>query len=128
MLLVLTIVPHHHHDGVACIKMERCEKDNLVNDEHTGHAENDMTQGKSCTIETDFVIPQTDNGIKCSVSSSNNPDHIQFFPILYLIADFLLYPAQTIDLKPEYEEHLLLYISAEVSQFHGLRAPPYMPS
>ncbi len=128
MMLVLTIVPHHHHKGATCMIVERCEKDNAVNDEHTGHAENDMNHDKSCVIESDFVIPQADNGMKCKVSSCDNPDHIHFFPILYLVADFLLYPAETISPQPEYGEYVSFYTSAEASQFHGLRAPPYMLS
>ncbi|MGV8139175.1 MAG: DUF6769 family protein [Mangrovibacterium sp.] len=128
MMLVLKIVPHHHHNGAACMIMERCEKDNSVDDEHTGHSKNDMNHGKTCIIEADYISPQIDNGTKCKVSSCGNPGHIHFFPILYLVSDLLLYPGETISPKSEYGEYISFYISAEASQFHGLRAPPFILS
>ena len=126
MMLVLTIVPHHHHnDGAACVILELCEQDNSVNDEHTDHAESDMNHDKSCAFEADFVVPQADNGIKCKVSSCDNSNHIHSFPILYLFADFLLSPAENTTSKNGYGEYISFYTSAEASQFHGLRAPPF---
>jgi hypothetical protein len=124
MMLVLTILPHHHHEGVACMIIECSKKDNSVNDKHAGHSENDMNHGKSCIIESDFVFPRADNGTKYNVSSCDSSNHIHFFPFLYLIADFLLYPDETISPKHEYGEYLSFYTSAESSQLHGLRAPP----
>ncbi|MDR0574189.1 MAG: hypothetical protein LBG96_09215 [Tannerella sp.] len=127
-MLAPTIVPHHHHNGAVCMIMECCEQDNSVNDEHTGHAENDMDHGKSCIVESDFIIPQADNRIKYKVTSCDHPDHIHFFPVLYLVADFLLYPAETTSPQPEYGKYVSFYTSAEKSPFHGLRAPPCMLS
>ena len=127
MMLALNIVPHHHHDGAVCVITERCEEDNTINDEHTGHSDRDMDHGKSCVIESDFVITQTDE-TRCKVSSCGHPDHVHFFPILYIVADVLLSPAETISSKPEYGEYISFYTSAETSRFHGLRAPPFILS
>jgi hypothetical protein len=127
MLLVLSIIPHHHHNGAACMIVERCEKDNSLNDEHTNHHD-DMQHEQSCIAESDYIF-NIDSRTKYKISSCDdcgNPDHIHFFPILYLVADFLLYPAETITPQPEYGEYVSFYTSAEASRLHGLRAPPYI--
>jgi hypothetical protein len=128
MLLVLGIVPHHHHDGAVCMVMERCEKDNSVNDEHTNHHPDEgMKQGQSCVADGDFYAFLPDSRIKCSTSFCDNCDnHAHFFSILYLFADFLTHPEENISIKSEYGEYIAFYTSAEASQFHSLRAPPYM--
>jgi hypothetical protein len=121
VMLVLNAVPHHHHhDGVACVVMEHCEKDHPADD--------DVQHGLSCVAESDYIIPNTDLRIKCSVSSCGNcdhPDHIHFFPIPLLVADALLYLSETVNTRPEYGEYISFYTSAEASRFHGLRAPPF---
>jgi hypothetical protein len=128
MMLVMSVVPHHHHNGAVCTIVEFCEDDNSVNDEHTGHSGNDMDHGKSCVIESDFVITQTDNREKCEGSYCDNPDHVHFLHILYLVSGILPNPVETTSLQPEYGEYVLFYTSAQASQFHGLRAPPFMLS
>lgn len=40
-LLMLTLMPHHHHlDGAVCWVNEVCQHDGNVNDAHTQHAQN----------------------------------------------------------------------------------------
>jgi hypothetical protein len=117
IILLASVIPHHHHHGVPCIIP--------FNSAHSNHhGDNDMHQ-QSCVAESDYII-DSDNPIKCKILSCDNcynPSH--YFPVLYLIADFLIYPSEIISPKPEYEEGLLFYTSAEVNQFHGLRAPPF---
>lgn len=38
-LLVMPLLPHHHHDGVACRVVEFCRADHMPNDAHTQHHE-----------------------------------------------------------------------------------------
>lgn len=38
-LLVMPLLPHHHHDGVACRVVEFCRADHMPNDVHTQHHE-----------------------------------------------------------------------------------------
>lgn len=130
MLLVSGIVPHHHHDGVACMIVEHCGKDNSVNDRHTNHPVGDIQHEPSCVAESDYT-PYIDSRTKCKISSCDHcgsPNHIHLFSILYLAADFLPYSAETASASPEYGEYALFYKSAETSRFHGLRAPPFILS
>ncbi|MDR1221520.1 MAG: hypothetical protein LBL07_01395 [Tannerella sp.] len=126
VMLMSGMIPHHHHNGVACTVMERCEKDNSVNDEHTGHhADEGMQHGPSCVVESD-CLPAIDGRAKISsCDECGNPGHVHFFPILYLVSDFLSYPAETVSPEPGYGEYLLFYTSAEASLSCGLRAPPF---
>ena len=129
MMLVLNIVPHHHHDDAVCMVMESCQEDHSAGDEHAGHCHSGhgAAHGGSCVIESDYIITQTE-GTRCAVSSCGHPDHVHLFPMLYIVADVLLSPAETISSKPEYGEYLSFYTSAEASRFHGLRAPPFILS
>lgn len=51
VLLVLAIIPHHHHQGFWCNAVELCVVDKGVNDEHTHHSD-DHT---SCVEHLNFV-------------------------------------------------------------------------
>jgi hypothetical protein len=131
MMLVSGFVPHHHHEGVACVITEHCEKDDTTDEKHTNHlADNGMHHGQSCVVESDY-ISNIDRRIKSKVSSCDdcdNPDHIHVFPILCLVADFRSYLPGNVTLNPEYGEYIPSYTSADVRQSHGLRAPPFILS
>lgn len=40
-VLLSTVVMHHHHYGEICMVIEQCAQDGNLNDEHTGHHENE---------------------------------------------------------------------------------------
>ena len=122
-MLALTVVPHHHHEGIACVIMNHCEESIPVDDEDSDHAEHDMNHD-ACVIEAAYIVPRINDEIKCKVSSCDNSDHIHFFPVLYLVADFLPHFWEPVNLSPEFREHIPLYISLKASRQHGLRAPP----
>ncbi|MDR0697779.1 MAG: hypothetical protein LBG28_00955 [Tannerella sp.] len=129
MTLLTGIIPHHHHKGGACMIMEHCEKDHAANDTHTNSlADNGMQHEHSCVAEFDY-IPDANRRIKCKVSACDNcddPGHIHFFPIPYLVANALPYLSESVTPKLEYEEYLLFYTPADARQSHGLRAPPFI--
>jgi hypothetical protein len=69
-LLALIILPHHHHEGLACIVMEVCEQDNKVNDEHTHHSDTpDEEHNETCIAETEYIAPLFKGESKCKISS-----------------------------------------------------------
>ena len=118
-VLAPTVIPHHHHDGVACMITGHCDKeDDSMDDEH---AENDMNHGASCVSDADYIVPQSDNETKCKVASCHNHNHIHFFPVPF----FLAHPSETASLI-DYGGYLSFYISVEANRFHGLRAPPFI--
>jgi len=123
MLLVLSFVPHHHHEGIFCVIMERCEQDDAVNDEHTQHGDATDNHRQSCIAEAEYLALQSGNETKCKVSC-DNPDHTHLYPILFLVADFVLHNADKLSVKAEYREYTSFNKSAETSRFLGLRAPP----
>lgn len=130
LLLLLTFVPHHHHHGIACVIMEHCELDNVVNDKHTSHndAPDKGQQGQSCVAELEYIASTSDKEVNCTVSYDNH-HHTHFYPILILVADFLIYNTDNSGiLKSEWGEYLLCYKSAETSSFLNLRAPPALIS
>lgn len=64
IIFLLPAIPHHHHDGEACIMHEHCCADNEDNDCHTGHHDD----GTLCIENSDFYdrlafapeVPQPD--------------------------------------------------------------------
>ena len=125
ILLILMTIPHHHHDnGTACIIIEVCEHDNAIDDEQTHHSEApDKCHNSKCLVETEFVIPHPNNDIKYKIYS-NKDNNSNLFSAYFLVASFIDFDSEYRFLKIEYEEHFLLYKSAEANQYHGLRAPP----
>lgn len=123
-LLIFIIVPHHHHTGSACFVMELCEQDNTINDEHTHHHNDDAKE--SCIVESEFVISHFNDETKYKVSSGKdyNFNHIYPFPVYFFVADFLNFGIDGSLNEINYDECTSIYKSAEVNQFHGLRAPP----
>lgn len=128
--MILAIVPHHHHEGLVCVVMEICEQDNQVNDEHTEHSDlpSDSEHEKSCVGESEYTAPRAANEIKCKISSCQNHDFTHLFPIFFLAADILSFDTGTSTSDFKYGEYISFYKSSEASQFHGLRAPPFIIS
>ncbi|MDR1154322.1 MAG: hypothetical protein LBL04_06400 [Bacteroidales bacterium] len=128
MLLVSGFVPHHHHNAAVCMIVEHCEIDHSTNDGQTDrHADDGMKHASSCIVG--YYALQTDSRIKCKLSSCDHCDnHVHPFPILCLFTDCMAHPAKNTCAGFEYGEYVSFYISAEASQFHGLRAPPCMLS
>jgi hypothetical protein len=124
LIQVFAVLPHHHHAGVACVIMERCEQDGAINDEHTHHGDATGNHGQSCIAGAEYTAVQSGNETKCKVSC-DNPGHTHLYPILFPAANFLAYNLDSFNnIKPEYGEYTLCYKPAETSRFHGLRAPP----
>lgn len=55
MVMLSTIMTHHHHEGRICFVEEKCAEDGRVNDEHTGHQENEQ-DGCSLHQMQQFII------------------------------------------------------------------------
>lgn len=139
VVLVAGAIPHHHHDnGAVCFHVihyiENHEGNNdhdTTNDgQHSTQNAHSSQHDPNCVAETTYYT-NPDGKIKIkvpSVENGDNPLYNQFFPLLYLVSDFLTNPAYNTYTKPKQGEYLLFYTSAEVSRFHGLRAPPFILS
>ena len=139
IVLVTGAIPHHHHDnGVICFHVIHYAENHGGNDGHdaTNDAHHSAQSGHSCHDDPNCIAETTyytnpDGEIKIkapSFENGDNPVYNPFFPLLYLVSDFLINPAYNTYTKPKQGEYLLFYTSAEVSRFHGLRAPPFILS
>ena len=125
MLLSTHIIPHHHHEGMFCTIMERCEDDGNINDEHTHHHENhEVPDDHSCLANAKYIAVRNNNEIKCAVSSCDNFTHDHISLVVYFFRDLFSSDTEFSKIKPEYGEYISYYKSAEASRIHGLRAPP----
>lgn len=126
MVLVSSVMPHHHHEGMICIGVETCyaEQHNCgCESEH--HSGNDANhEHHSCTADAQYLTKQSVDDAKQKNCSCNNLEHIHLFPV-HFIVNWLLSPIETVVEKTEYGEFLITYTSVNVNHAHGLRAPPY---
>ncbi|KAA6346888.1 hypothetical protein EZS27_005631 [termite gut metagenome] len=127
LLLAFMIFPHHHHyGGWVCYVMERCEQDGDINDEHTCHHANDSNHHDCCIAEIHYIVPSTYNDIKCKVFSCNdNHCLIHLFPVLCFPMDSNICSIDLFAVKYGFGEVVSFYKFTDVSQNHGLRAPPF---
>lgn len=117
-VIALTAVPHHHHEEVVCMVMERCGQDGSYNDEHTAHSDDSREK----------VCPATAN-LTTMLSSISRTDSVPdgftsfFIPVLYFLADIWQDWADNSS-KPVYAVYRVNYTSAVLGEESGLRAPP----
>ena len=113
MLMILPLVPHHHHEMVLCTIVEHCEADDADNDAHTAHNDD----GSSCVEKNEFFFTQ-------STTDFSNPEyHLLpvFIALIGQIAGFELYPTQNI---LRWQSDVVFYTSSCLTRINALRAPP----
>lgn len=119
LLPALDIIPHHHHGLEAGTVTEYCT------DDAPDDAGENLQHDPSCIACTEYyVLCNDDSRIKGNALCGDNCPPVPFLPVLYAVADLLLYPAETATAKPEYGEPVLAYTSADTGPYRGLRAPP----
>lgn len=116
LLLIAPYIPHHHHRGVACAVIERCEQDETYNDEHTDHAGD--AEDTSCVEDAKYLVSQS--------SSLGDFNNTHLFPILISTLNIVLCGVDDVEIRLPYGELLIFYKSLEISRSNGLRAPPYI--
>ncbi|RNC64891.1 DUF6769 family protein [Proteiniphilum sp. X52] len=130
IVLVAGTIPHHHHDnGAICFHMTH-HQDASEDGQPPAQSGHSCHHDPTCIAETTYYT-NPDGKIKIkapSLDNGDNPGHIELLPLLYLVTDFLVNPAYDTYTKPKQGEYILSYKSAEVSRFHGLRAPPFILS
>lgn len=127
VLLLSSVLPHHHHGDRVCYALESCELDHSFNDGHTHHHDNnDEHHEGSCIADFKYIVGESHNDTKCGISdfSDFNPDQTFYLPLLYLVAEINNLTSSDTISGGFFRRHLLEYKSPDYSQFHGLRAPP----
>lgn len=129
VVILFAIIPHHHHGGVVCMVTEHCVQDATLN-QHYGHNECDSANhNSSCLTETEYVASSnSDDDVKCKVSSCDSHDHSHInhiLPLLCILVDAMTGDVDLPSKEHEYRECVPIYKSVYVGLHHSLRAPPY---
>lgn len=115
VMLTVTFLPHHHHNGMLCTEVEYCEDDGRYNDEHTGHSA-DHTH---CIDDSDFIVAKR--------SISMDDYGMQLLPLFIIAEHLILYLDQYQDNShSKYFYRQSFYKSADVCPTNVLRGPPYL--
>lgn len=55
MVMITSVVPHHHHQTIACFVKEVCVEDGCCNDRHTAHSDADPEENEShCVAHEEY--------------------------------------------------------------------------
>ncbi|MFT3740649.1 MAG: hypothetical protein QM786_18010 [Breznakibacter sp.] len=125
-LLVLTVVPHHHHGQLACVLKEICEDHGASHHRHVHHpdGQGNRSHDQDCFIEAKFIAPRP-GGDAHQPFIDSGLNHI-YFPLYFLAAETFALEEISVSVVfgYEYGKYIAFYKPAESSRFHGLRAPP----
>lgn len=120
LILIMPFVPHHHHEDVECIVMERCISDNTYNDEHTAHhADNDSKDNSLCIKNIQSLKAKSD--IHEDLSA------VHLFSLLISTYNEMLVDVHQQE-EPLYDGYKISYKSPIGRGVISLRAPPYIHS
>jgi hypothetical protein len=113
VLLMLAVVPHHHHQGLWCNVAEMCSVDKDVNDEHTHHHDD----SSSCVEHLNYVAT------KYSATQANvQLLQYQFVAILSFCCDSLF--TQSNNESSHLYGPQFVFTGIDAHKSHSLRAPP----
>ncbi len=59
VLLIAPFIPHHHHEGMACVVIDCCEQDNFYSEEHTEHSTEE--ENSFCTEHAEFLTAKSNS-------------------------------------------------------------------
>ncbi|WP_418892442.1 hypothetical protein [Limibacterium fermenti] len=129
VFLAIGILPHHYHEGVACLMKEHCEHacDVSAGDSHPSGGKEHTHESPSfiTTAHHPAVKPHYNHKNKFSYNYLTH-SYIHLLPSLYLLVDTQITLPQLLFSKWEYGEALFLYQSVDVTRSNALRAPPYL--
>jgi hypothetical protein len=120
-MLAPTVVPHHHHAGMACIAIEASRHGDACDHERHGN-EPDDARHATCFIESEYITPATRDGSrgKCSTGPDRDDNPFHALPVLALALDAPASPS-----RATRGEHLFFHEPAgSLSRHHAPRAPP----
>ncbi|MFV0553641.1 MAG: DUF6769 family protein [Mangrovibacterium sp.] len=125
VLLTINIMPHHHHEDVACFVVEHCEHDCSHEGHNHHHNDSDDCSSETCVAQSEYIPSSLNKEIKCPVSDCNDcahHDHSLPSIVYFLVADLFNFDQE--QAPNEYGEHISFYKSVEHVSALGLRAPP----
>ncbi|MGE0077922.1 MAG: DUF6769 family protein [Bacteroidales bacterium] len=126
MLLVHSLMPHHHHNGVVCFTESHsqcsCNSNNHSNDCGTHHSSNGDDSG-CCVVKQDYLVPSDEIGktTRCVVHEINTKISNWFIPLLTSSVE--LQVIYEIKFKFHFFDDFPLY-SCFIDSGLSLRAPP----
>ncbi len=113
------VIPHHHHEDIACIVIENCDQDNTINDKQ------DLgNRSKDCQIKINYITPKH-NQTKAKSLANKNCGKFSLITLYLLFQNFTFKNDFTV-IEPGYGKYIFFLTSSDVaSLYKGLRAPPY---
>lgn len=117
-LIVFSAWPHHHHDGMICMKVEMCINDLAMNDCHTSH-HTENTAERPCMAENNL------HSLKAYENLSIKRLSMALLLLLCCFAAICGLPWLLILRKGKKRiAHRINYRSSVLGRQCGLRAPP----
>lgn len=120
LILILPLVPHHHHKTVECVAMERCIVDDTYNDSHTAHRADSGSDDNSLCVKNIKSLQA-----KSEIHKDYNVIHL--LPLFISTASEMLVDMQR-QAEPLYDGYQISYRSPLVQGVLSLRAPPSLLS
>ncbi len=122
-LLAFEVLPHHHHGEKVC--MEFCVQDHVTH-EGCNHGNEVPEKGhdRSCISELKYTASRVNDETQCKVSSCKDchDNHMQLLSVHFLTITLPDFEGEYFCPPKRYS--ISFCKSIEVSQSHGLRAPP----
>lgn len=124
--LAHAILPHHHHNSMACLVTEHCRHDNDIHTHNpeSGSHDHDNSKSSNCTLNQSVIVPQSGlkgySGIAASPANGSYLDFIQAIVAYTHSIAFLSPKTHTVYLNSVSTK---LYL-ASIGKSLGLRAPP----
>ena len=117
VLLIAPYIPHHHHEGLACMVMERY--DAFCSDKYTDNTTNNE-ENSLCIENSNFLVVKS--------ATASNSCNTQPFPLLIAAINVIHLSDIRVEEKLSYDKYIDSYKFADINYSNGLRAPPYSVS
>lgn len=124
MLLVHSVIPHHHHKGIVCFTETNTHKSSDCNSgNNCTHHGSESDDTGCCVVKQDYLVPSDEIGktTRCVVNEHNSKIQSWFVALLTSSIEFKVFT--TNNFKHQFFD-VLLHYSYYLTSSLSLRAPP----
>lgn len=120
-LLLLSVLPHHHHNGRICFCQTECTEENQNSNDPCATHEHDGTAEAYCELSHLFVTSSREDHTTDADPVVDNDFHLSIFALL--VSTILLERHDT-EAQSIYTPYNERYTLPEIRTVRSLRAPP----